>query len=120
MARAARSALHTTDTTVAGLALPRAQLLHLRTAFRELLGQRSGKRGDAWRQSVLQSLRLLTGADKAILVVRTGGEPAAYADGVSRDVLSAYVTRFAHLDRSRSAGAVVLTAVASLIPFAGH
>jgi len=84
--------------------MPRAQLLHLRTAFRELLGQRSGKRGDPWRQSVLQSLRILTGADKAVLVVRTGGEPAAYGDGVSRDVLSAYVTRFAHLDRSRSAG----------------
>jgi DNA-binding CsgD family transcriptional regulator len=27
-----------------------------------------------------------------------------YADGVSREVLCAYVTRFAHLDRSRSAG----------------
>lgn len=103
MARAARSALRTTE-AVAGLPLPRAQLLHLRTAFRELLGQRSGRRGDPWRQSVLQSLRILTGADKAILVVRTGGEPAAYGDGVSRDVLSAYVTRFAHLDRSRSAG----------------
>jgi DNA-binding CsgD family transcriptional regulator len=76
----------------------------MRSAFRELLGQRSGKRADQWRQSVLQSLRSLTGSDKAILVVRTGLEPAGYADGVSRDVLAAYVTRFAHLDRSRSAG----------------
>jgi DNA-binding CsgD family transcriptional regulator len=76
----------------------------MRSAFRELLGQRSGKRGDQWRQSVLQSLRMLTASDKAILVVRTGIEPVGYADGVSRDVLSVYVTRFAHLDRSRSAG----------------
>jgi DNA-binding CsgD family transcriptional regulator len=76
----------------------------MRAAFRELLGQRSGKRADQWRQSVLQSLRILTGSDKAILVVRSGLEPVGYADGVSRDVLAAYVTRFAHLDRSRSAG----------------
>jgi DNA-binding CsgD family transcriptional regulator len=76
----------------------------MRAAFRELLGQRSGKRADQWRQFVLQSLRILTNSDKAILVIRTGLEPAAYADGVSRDVLSAYVARFAHLDRSRSAG----------------
>src|SRR5262249_37434965 len=85
MARAARSALPTTETIAAGLPMSRAQLLHLRSAFRELLGQRSGKRGDQWRQSVLQSLRMLTGADKAILVVRAGVEPTAYADGVSRD-----------------------------------
>jgi DNA-binding CsgD family transcriptional regulator len=76
----------------------------LRAAFRELLGQRSGKRADQWRQFVLQTLRVLTNSDKAVLVIRTGLEPVAYADGVSRDVLSAYVTRFAHLDRSRSAG----------------
>jgi DNA-binding CsgD family transcriptional regulator len=104
MARAARAALRTTESTAPGLPLPRAQLLHMRSAFRELLGQRSGKRGDQWRQSVLQSLRVLTASDKAILVVRTGTEPVGYADGVSRDVLAAYITRFAHLDRSRSAG----------------
>lgn len=89
---------------MSGLPLPRSQLLHMRSAFRELLGQRSGKRADQWRQSVLQSVRALTGSDKAILVVRSGLEPVAYADGISRDVLSTYVTRFAHLDRSRSAG----------------
>ncbi|MGH7515413.1 MAG: response regulator transcription factor [Gemmatimonadales bacterium] len=61
-------------------------------------------RADQWRESILQSLRILTGSDKAILVVRIGLEPTGYADGVSREVLSAYITRFAHLDRSRSAG----------------
>ena len=76
----------------------------MRSAFRELLGQRIGQRADQWRQSILQSLRVLTGSDKAILVVRMGLEPTGYADGVSREVLSAYVTRFAHLDRSCSAG----------------
>lgn len=84
--------------------MSRSQLVHMRSAFRELLGQRSGQRADQWRQSILQSLRILSGSDKAILVVRTGLEPAGYADGVSREVLSAYVARFAHLDRSRSAG----------------
>lgn len=79
-------------------------MVHLRSALRELLGQRSGKRADQWRQSIVQNLRVLTGSDKAILVVRTGVEPSAYADGISREVLSAYVSRFAHLDRSRSAG----------------
>src|SRR5690242_13576990 len=104
MTRPARSALPTPETATPGLPLPRSQLLHMRSAFRELLGQRGGKRGDQWRQSVLQTLRMLTASDKGILVVRTGTEPVGYADGVSRDVLAAYVTRFAHLDRSRSAG----------------
>lgn len=76
----------------------------MRTAFRELLGQRGGKRADQWRHSILQSLRLLTNSDKAILVVRSGPDPLAYGDGINRDVVLAYVTRFAHLDRSRTAG----------------
>jgi DNA-binding CsgD family transcriptional regulator len=104
MTRPARSALPATETATPGQPLPGAQLLHMRSAFRELLGQRGGKRGDPWRQSVLQTLRMLTASDKGILVVRAGTEPVGYADGVSRDVLAAYVTRFAHLDRSRSAG----------------
>ncbi|HKT58778.1 MAG TPA: hypothetical protein VJQ46_01935, partial [Gemmatimonadales bacterium] len=69
----------------------------MRSAFRELLGQRSGNTADQWRQSVLQSVRMLTGADKAVLVVRAGGKPVGYADGVSPELLSAYVTRYAHL-----------------------
>ena len=105
MARAARfGSSHHGRSRSRGWRVPRPQLVHMRAAFRELLGQRSGQRADQWRQSILQSLRILTGSDKAILVVRTGLEPAGYADGVSREVLSAYVTRFAHLDRSRSAG----------------
>ena len=104
MARVARSALQSSEPTAPGLALARAQLAHMRSAFRELLGQRSGKRSHQWRQSTLQTLRVLTSSDKAMLIVRAGAEPAAYGDGVARDVLSAYVTRFAHLDRSRSAG----------------
>ena len=104
MTRAASSAPRSTGATISAARLPPSMLVGLRSAFRELLGQRSGQRTDQWRQSILQSLRILSGSDRAILVVRTGLEPAGYADGVSREVLSAYVTRFAHLDRSRSAG----------------
>jgi DNA-binding CsgD family transcriptional regulator len=77
----------------------------MRSTLRELLAQRSGERAEVWRHSVLRSLRILTGSDKAILVVRTGAGPFACGDDVSRDVLSAYVSRFADLDRSRVAAA---------------
>ena len=104
MARAARSALRASEPTTSGLPLPVSQWHQLRSALRELLAPRTGMRADNWRQSILQSLRLLTGSDKAILVVRSGLEPLGYADGVTRDALAVYVTRFCHLDRSRSAG----------------
>jgi DNA-binding CsgD family transcriptional regulator len=81
----------------------RAEIVEIRSALRELLAQRTGTRSDVWRQSVLRSLRILTGSDKAILVVRTAAGPAAYGEVVSRDLLSAYVNRFAVLDRSRVA-----------------
>ena len=77
----------------------------MRSALRELLAQRSGERVEVWRQSVLHSLRILTGSDKAILVVRTAAGPSAYGEDVSQDLLSAYVSRFADLDRSRAAAA---------------
>ena len=75
----------------------------MRSALRELLAQRTGERADGWRQSVLRSLRILTGSDKAILVVCTATGPAAYGEDVSPDLLAAYVGRFAALDRSRVA-----------------
>ena len=83
--------------------MPRAQVLQMRTALRELLAQRAGERGDVWRQSVLRSLRILTGSDKAVLVVRTGAGPFACGEDMGQDLLSAYVARFADLDRSRAA-----------------
>jgi len=75
----------------------------MRSALRELLAQRAGECDELWRQSVLHSLRILTGSDKAILVVRTTEGPSAYGGEVSQDLLSAYVNRFADLDRSRVA-----------------
>jgi DNA-binding CsgD family transcriptional regulator len=75
----------------------------MRSALRQLLAQRAVERGEQWRQSVLRSLRILTGSDKAILVVRTALGPSPYGENVSQDLLSAYVNRFADLDRSRVA-----------------
>jgi len=83
--------------------LPPAQVLQMQTALRELLAQRTGERAEVWRQSVLRSLRILTGSDQAILVVRTGAGPTAHGEDVSQDLLSSYVSRFADLDRSRVA-----------------
>jgi DNA-binding CsgD family transcriptional regulator len=103
MPRAARPAPQDSETFTAGVQLPRAQVLQLRSTLRELLAQRAGERVHAWRQSVLRSLRILTGSDKALLVVRTGAGPSAYGEDVSQDLLSAYVSRFADLDRSRVA-----------------
>ena len=83
--------------------MPRAQVLQMRTALRELLAQRAGERADRWRQSVLRSLCILTGSDKAVLVVRTWAGPFACGEDLGQDLLSAYVARFADLDRSRVA-----------------
>jgi hypothetical protein len=52
---------------------------------------------------VLRSLRILTGSDKAVLVVRTWAGPFACGEDLGQDLLSAYVARFADLDRSRVA-----------------
>ena len=75
----------------------------MQSALRELLAQPAGQRADVWRRSVLRSLHILTGSDKAVLVVRTWAGPFACGEGVCQDLLSAYVTRFADLDRSRIA-----------------
>jgi DNA-binding CsgD family transcriptional regulator len=75
----------------------------MRSALRDLLAQRTGERTDVWRQSVLRSLRSLTGSDKALLVIRSAEGPAAYGENVSQDLLSAYLDRFSALDRSRAA-----------------
>jgi DNA-binding CsgD family transcriptional regulator len=75
----------------------------MHSALRELLAQRSGERSDLWRQSVLRTLRVLTSSDKAILVVRTAAGPTAYGEELSQELLSAYTSRFANLDRSRVA-----------------
>jgi DNA-binding CsgD family transcriptional regulator len=103
MPRALRSSPRDSDPNLLGVQLPRAQVLQLRSALRELLAQRAGERVEAWRQSVLHSLRILTGSDKAILVARTAAGPSVYGEDVCQDLLSAYVSRFADLDRSRVA-----------------
>ena len=58
----------------------------MQSALRELLAQRTGERAEVWRQSVLRSLRILTGSDQAILVVRTGAGPTAHGEDVSQDL----------------------------------
>ena len=60
MAPAVRSALYTRGRRSPGLPLARAQRVHIRSAFRELIGRRRGSRADPWRQSVPQNTRILT------------------------------------------------------------
>ena len=70
MPRAVHSALRDSEPFGPGVQLHRPEVLQMRSTLRELLAQRSGERVDVWRRSVLRSLRVLTGSDKAILLGR--------------------------------------------------
>ena len=53
---------------------------------------------DAWRQAVLAALRSYLDADRAVMVVRRGGDLAVYGEALPRDVVNQYLTHFAALD----------------------
>ena len=91
------------DPNLAELRLPAPELQQFRVLLRELLGQRAKGRTEQWCESVLRSLRALTGSDKVILVVRAAKGPSTHGVGVSREVLSLYLNQYSNLDRSRVA-----------------
>ena len=91
------------DPKLAELRLPAAELQQFRSLLRDLLAQRARGGTEQWWESVLRSLRALTGSDKAMLVVRTAKGPATHGVGVTRELLSMYLNQFSDLDRSRVA-----------------
>ena len=91
------------DPKLAELRLPASELQQFRSLLRDLLAQRARGGTEQWWESLLRSLRALTGSDKAILVVRTAKGPATHGVGVTRELLSMYLNQFSDLDRSRVA-----------------
>lgn len=102
MARPAHATPLESDPVASSIEVTHSELLLLNAALRDLLAQRASRPSGEWRQSVLRSLRALTGSDRAFLVVRTANGPSAYGDEVSQDLLAYYVKRFAELELSRA------------------
>lgn len=103
MARPALATPLESGSVASSIELTRSELLLLNAALRGLLAPRASSPSEEWRRSALRGLRVLTASDKAFLVVRTANGPSAYGDGVSHDLLSDYVRRFAELELSRVA-----------------
>lgn len=76
-----------------------SDLEQLRCVWKALLAQRSNGSIEQWRRSVLHNLRVLTGSDKALLVLSSTTGRLVYGDQVSPDLLLSYANRFADLDR---------------------
>jgi DNA-binding CsgD family transcriptional regulator len=56
------------------------------------------RQSHAWRQEVVNALRSLMDADRAVMMLWQGGAPLCYGDAMPRDVITEYLEHFAALD----------------------